>query len=209
MNYSMQHWNGNQLCAIDCETTGRDYFWHEVIQICILPLDANIEIRKDIIPFYILLKPDYPERIEKEAMKTNKIKLSDLKNQGFDRIQAIDLLEEWIDKLGLGYTKFGTRAKITPLGQNYSFDIGFIKKWLGFTSYDEHFHYHYRDTMIAANWLNDSAAFHGEKVPFSKVSLQYLCSTFQIKTERAHDALSDCVNTAQVYKKMLQMGLFF
>jgi DNA polymerase III epsilon subunit-like protein len=209
MTKSMQHWNNNQLCAIDCETGGLDSTWHEILQICILPLNSNIEIRKNINPFYILLKPDHPERLDPDALKHNKIKISDLEKHGFDRIQAIDMLEDWIKTLEIGYNKWGHPAKILPLGQNYSFDIAFIKKWLGVSTYDTNFHYHHRDTMITANWLNDSAAFHGEKVPFSKVSLQWLCNKLEVQSERAHDALSDCVSTAAVYKKMLQMGLLF
>jgi len=209
MAKSMQHWNNNQLCVIDTETTGVDYFWHEIIQICILPLNSNIEVRKDVLPFYIFLQPDYPERIDPEAMKKNKIKLSDLRDQGFDRLKAVDMLEDWVKTLGIGFNKYGYPAKITPLGHNYSFDMGFLNRWLGKSLYDEIFHYHHKDTMIAANWLNDAAAFKGEKVPFPKVNLQYLCNIFNVQSERAHDALSDCMSTAGVYRKMLNMGLFF
>ena len=55
MGNSMQHWNGNQLCVVDVETTGLDLFWHEIIQLCILPLDSDINPRTDVSPFYINL----------------------------------------------------------------------------------------------------------------------------------------------------------
>ena len=208
MAISMQHWNGNQLCVIDTETTGLDSHQHEICQICILPLDSNIEPRKDILPFYLKLIPWYPERVDEESMKTHKIPLVDLMQNGFDKDKAIDLLAEWLEKLDLPYTPSGFRKQVVPLGQNYAFDLRFIQAWIGINMYNEYFNYHFKDTMTTAGYLNDRAAMHGEKVPYSKVNLQWLCSTHKIKTERAHDALSDCVATAKVYKEMLKVGLF-
>jgi DNA polymerase III epsilon subunit-like protein len=199
----MQHLNGNLLCAIDCETTGLDPTVNELIQVCILPLDNNLEPIRTVMPFYIEIKPEHPERIEKEAMSVNMIDMATIANRGHDRMKAIDMLIDWIDKLGLSYTKYGTRHKICPLGQNYCFDKGFISAWLGFKMYDELFHYHYRDTMIAANFLNDRAAFMAEPVPFAKCNLQWLAQKLNVQTDKAHDALQDCLACAAVYKKLV------
>lgn len=204
---SMQHWNGDQVCVIDTETTGLMASFHEMIQIAILPLDADLMPRKDVIPFYIEIRPDHPERASKKAMEINKLTFAKIAQRGFDREKAKDMLREWIEKLGLPVTTYGTPKRIIPLGQNYGFDKGFLMHWLGIDMYDEFFHYHYRDTMIAAGYLNDRAAMHGNPVPFSKINLQYLCSTLKIPRERSHDALEDCVATAQVYRRMLQEGL--
>ena len=204
----MQHWNGNQLCVIDTETTGLDSHHHEICQICILPLDSNIEPRKDILPFYINLIPWYPERADEEAMKKHKISLVDLMKKGFDKDKAIDMIIEWLDKLDLPYTPGGFRKQIVPLGQNYAFDLRFIQAWLGINMYNEYFNYHYKDTMIAAGYLNDRAAMHGEKVPYSKVNLKWLCNKHNVDNTGAHDALQDCIRTAKVYKEMIKVGLF-
>jgi len=207
MANSMQHWNGNQLCVVDTETTGLDPFWHEVIQLCILPLDSNFEPRQDVIPFYINLIPDNPERQSSGAKRKHGIKLTEIMKTGFDRIKAIDMLEDWIKTLGLPVTMYGTPKVILPLGHNYGFDRMMLMGWLGRDYYDTVFHYHYRDTMIMANCMNDKAAFHAEKVPFPKTGLQYLCSTLKIDTPHAHDALGDCIATAKVYKKLMSGGL--
>jgi DNA polymerase III epsilon subunit-like protein len=164
------------------------------------------------MPFYIEIKPEHPERIKKEAMSVNMLDMATIMDRGFDRLHAIDLLDQWINKLGLSYTKHGTRKKIEPLGQNYCFDKGFISAWLGPKQYDEWFDYHYRDTMIAANFINDRSAFllPGEPIPFSKVNLTWLAKKMDIQYDRAHDAMQDCLACAQVYKKMLtkmQAGL--
>lgn len=203
---TMVHLNGNLLCAIDTETTGLDPHFHEIIQIAIVPLDHKMDVRKDILPFYVNLRPDFPERMDREAMKINKI--VDITTNSFDKIHAIDLLKEWIDKLKVPCNKYGIPKKITPLGQNFAFDKSFIIPWLGQALYDEWFDYHFRDTMTSALYLNDQASFHARDMPFHKVNLTWLCKQYCITNDRAHNALSDCVATAAVYKKMCMEGLF-
>lgn len=208
MAKSMVHWNHHQMCVIDTETTGLDPHFHEMIQICILPLDSNFKPLRDkegngVMPFYINIKPEHPERISPEAMKVNQLSFTELARTGKDRLAAIDLFEKWVnDKLDLGVNKYGTPKKIMPLGQNYQFDKGFISRWLGDELYREYFHYHYRDTMIAANFLNDRAAFQAEKVPFSKTNLTWLAKELKVSYDRAHDALQDCLATAEVYRRL-------
>lgn len=208
MAKSMIHWNGNQVCVIDTETTGLDPHFHEMVQICILPLDSDLKPRKDgVLPFYIELIPEHPERADPKAMEINRLRLAEIARRGHDREKAKDLLEEWIKKLKLPLSKFGTPKRIMPLGQNYAFDMGFIKAWLGYDMYDEYFHPYYRDTMIASLYCNDKAGMHGENAPYPKHNLSYLCNRLNVEYENKHDALNDCVATAELYRRMCQKGL--
>ena len=203
----MAHWNGNQLCAIDCETTGLDPLYDEILTLAIIPLTSNIEPRKDVMPLHLLIQPEYPERIKEEAMKVNKIDLAEHMSKAFDKETALNLFEEWQKKLGLPYSKYGKPKKITPLGQNYlGFDKGFIQQWMGLSLYDDYFDYHCVDTMVAANYINDRAAFHGEPHVFNKVNLGFLATTLKVPHDRAHDALEDARVCAAVYREMLKMG---
>ena len=204
---SMEHWNGAQMCAIDTETTGLDFNFHEVIQICILPLDSNILPRKDVQPFYLNIKPDYPERADPRAMKINRLKMAELIKNGHDSESAAELLHQWVEKLGLPYTKSGIRKHIIPVGQNYAFDMPFLKKWLGSDTYFEIFGYHYRDTMLTAAFMNDYQAYHAETVPFPKISLNYLCNMLNISSTDHHDSLADCVMTAEIYRTFVRQGI--
>ena len=208
MAKSMQHWNGHQLCAIDTETTGTDPDLHEIIQICILALDSNIEPRKDVIPFYIEIIPDHPERYDQGATRVTGLKLNDIMKRGHDSFAAIDLFMEWKEKLGLPCTKYGTPKRIIPLAHNWPFDKGFIEKWLGASTYNEIFDAHFRDTLGIASFLNDRAGMHAEEVPYKKSKLGWMCTTNNIVNENAHDALSDCVATAKLYKHLITKGLF-
>jgi len=207
MSNAMVHWNGNQLCAIDTETTGLVAGYHDLIQICILPLDSNIKPRKDVMPFYIEMIPYYPERADPQAMRVNRLNFAIIGQRGHDPDKAKDLLEEWVDKLGLPYTKYNNRKQIIPLGQNYSFDEGFMKAWLGSETYNSIFHYDARDTKRVATYLNDRAAMHAEDVPFNKTKLSWLAGKLNISHDNAHDALADCITTAAVYRRLLQQGL--
>jgi DNA polymerase III epsilon subunit-like protein len=42
------------------------------------------------------------------------------------------------------------------------------------------------------------------EIPFPKVNLQYLCSQLKVERDRSHEAMQDCVATAEVYRKMLR-----
>ena len=202
----MQHWNGHQMCAIDIETGGLDPYWHEILQICILPLDSNCEIRRDILPFYIDLRPEHPTRVEPEARKKNGISIERMM-RGHNQDKAKDLLIHWINKLELPYTQYGRRKRIMPLGQGFHFDKPFIQQWLGLEQYSEIFDGRHRDTEIIAAYLNDLAAMHAEKVPFSKINLAWICKELGVTLDRAHDAMADCVATAACYKKLIQRAL--
>lgn len=208
--HSMQHWNGDQMCVLDIETTGLNAHWHEIIQICILPLTSAIEPRRDVYPFYIQIIPENPERADRDAMSVNRQDFAKIAMTGHTADKARDLFMEWTDKLKLPYNKYGSaKKKILPLCQNAPFDLPFVKHWLGPLMYDDYFSPLFRDTMATAAYLNDRAAAHVETVPFSKYNLRWLATTLKTHYAEgaAHDALQDCVVTAEVYKKMINRGI--
>lgn len=198
---SMQHLNGNLLCAIDVETTGLDPTKHDLIQLCVLPLDNFIRPLQTVRPFYVNMKPKRPENIDRGAGKVHRIDLARLIIDGLDPWKAVDLFDEWFQKLNLPVNK-----KIVPLAHNWVFDRAFVMEWIGGpVSFDSMFDYHYRDSMVAALYLNDRADHHNEKFPFPKVSLGYCCNCLDLQNPNAHDALADCVTTAELYRRMLGM----
>lgn len=208
---SMRHWNNNIMVVMDTETTGLDPFRHEIWNFAAVALDANVEPMSGVMPFEIKMAPANPELIDwdVDVMKRNRSKILEAIRIGFDQDKAKDLFLDWIEKLEIPLNASGyNRCKILPLGHNYAFDKGFIQQWLGSMCYEENFYYHYRDSMNAAAYVNDRAAFHGEPVPYSKISLEYMCNIFKIEHQHAHDALNDAINTAKVYKAICQQGLF-
>lgn len=206
----MKHLNGDLLCAIDVETTGLDPDKHEMWEIAVVPLDSQLRPRQDILPFHAMIRTGRcylnEEKVlvgefDPAAIRMNKEPFMLALREGLDGDEVIDHFERWFDALRLAHGK-----RIVPLGQNYAFDKSFIIKWMGPKHYEHFFHYHYRDTMHVALFLNDVAFMNGEPAPLPKVSLKYLCSQLKIKNECAHRAITDAATEAEVYKRLINLA---
>lgn len=194
------HLNGCLMAAVDVETTGRRAGYHEIIQIAIVPLNSDLRPLEDMRPFYSLVRPEYPERQERASGFVHGISIDELLLTAPSSDRVKDYLVEWFNKLDLPFQKI-----LVPLAHNWAFESGFLKAWLGVDMTDRIFHSHARDSMSEAISLNDRAAFMGEKVPFNRVGLGPLCRHFGITNENPHDALSDCLAEAQVYRALLHL----
>lgn len=202
----MVHLNGNLLCAVDVETTGTVAGFHDLIQVAIVPLDANIRPIKTITPFYLNLTPLRPENVDPKALKVTKLSLAQIILNSMDPFKAADLFIEWFERLNLPMTaNANARKRIAPLWSNGSFDKSFLMEWLTPEQYNEYFYFQERDTQALALSINDRYSHHAEPVPFPKVGVNYLASCFGVVNENAHDALSDCITTAEIYRRMLHM----
>jgi DNA polymerase III epsilon subunit-like protein len=184
------------IASMDCETTGLDPSYNEIIQFAGVILKDNLEIDKQIMPFRVYVKPQYPERIHPKAMEVNGLKLDELMSKGIDKKVFVDLFVEWAKKFP---------PKIYPLGQNWPFDKEFLRHTIGFDVFNELIDYHYRDTCVAAEYINDREYFQNGKIRFKKTRLGELCKELNVPLPKPHDALSDCLACAEVYRKMVQM----
>ncbi len=195
---SMQHLNGHLLCAVDVETTGLRPGYHDIWQIAILPLDATIKPLKGIHPFCMDIKLKYPERLDTKAVLLPMSEFVRRQTHAVEAFTCADLFDEWFDRLGLPLHK-----RIVPLAQNWPFDREFLKEWIGMESFNQAFFPVYRDTMAAAAFDSDLCDFRSEKVLYSNYNLSFLCSKLDVQNAKAHDALQDCIATAECYRRML------
>lgn len=198
----MPHLNGNILCAVDFETTGDVPGYHEPIQIAIVPLDENFEPIDGMIPFNRRIKPEFPGRADPMAMKSNGVDLDLLCATAMPSEKIEVLLVEWFNALDLPHNR-----RIMPLAHNWPFEKSFLYSWLGVRLTSEMFNAQARDGMSYAAGLKDKAFHRGEKVPFDSVSLPALCEFFKIENPNSHDALSDCLAEAKVYRKLLEFDV--
>lgn len=195
---NMVHLNGHILCAIDTETTGDDDTYHELIQVCFLPLNAQLEPRDDLPVYDVKIKPLHPDRLNPKAMNVNKLNLADIMETGFDPTIAFELFEHWYDRLNLPEKK-----RIIPLAKNWPFDRGFLRPWMGHENFKERIDSRYRDLQTVACYMQDHADFNGQQIPFAtNVKLVTLAREMgvEIIESRLHDALYDCLITAQTYR---------
>lgn len=199
MMSQLLHLNGNMLAAIDIETTGKDSATHEIIQIGIQPLNANYEPIPGVSVFDHVIKPEYPLRADPKATQVHRLDVDYLHRHAPDKWQVADWLDEWITNLKLPY-----RKSIAPLAQNWSFESGFLKAWLGFESYNQFFHWDIRDVMRVARGLDDRVYRRGKTNPFPSISLGGLCKKFGIVNECPHNALADARAEAAVYKALME-----
>jgi len=193
------HLHGNILAAIDIETTGPEPGYHEIIQIGIQPLDSKLEPMKDVMPFYHNIKPEHPGRADPKSTAVHKLNVNDLAIHGVDKWLVADWLDEWWSGLDLPH-----RKTLIPLAQNWQFEAGFLKAWLGLESFDQFFYWAARDTMLTAIFLNDLCYTQVRPIPFPGVSLTSLCNQLGILNENPHDALADARAEAAVYKALLE-----
>lgn len=200
MAHASHHLNGHLLAAIDIETTGVIVGKHDILQLCVLPLGPDLKPSKLLMPFNMRFQPKHPEDADQAALAVSKTKLIDAIRFGCDPWSAVDRFGEWFQKL-----KLPEKKKIVPLGHNFSgIDKPMIMDWLGGPlSYDEFFRSDHRDTMTAALFTNDQAELVSEPIPFPKYNLPYLANILGVSHESAHDALGDCLTTAEVYRRML------
>jgi DNA polymerase III epsilon subunit-like protein len=194
------HLNGNLLCSVDLETTGRRPGHHEICQIACVPLGPDLRPAQGLMPFYTEVKPNYPERAERQAQFRHNIPMEQLLLHAPDQDKVKDLLVEWFERLDLPFKK-----NLVPLAHNWAFEAGFLKEWMGMSLFEEIWHSHPRDGMLLAIAINDKAAMRGEAIPFNRVGLGSLCRKFNIVNFNAHDALADALAEAEVYRALLQL----
>lgn len=190
--------NNHCFAAVDIETTGLVCGFHEIIQVCVLPLTCDLDPVPDGSPFYLNIRPEYPERATPEAMQINGLSLEELKNAP-SQARAADIFFEWFHALHLPIGK-----KIIPLTQNAPFDIPRLQLWLGQDGYEYCFARRGRDTMFSALKMNDEAAWKCQPIPFPNAGLKGLCAKLGIVLDNHHDSLADCIATAAVYKELLR-----
>jgi DNA polymerase III epsilon subunit-like protein len=198
------HLNGNLLAAVDVETTGRRAGYYEIIQIAVVPLGADLKASADpkLRPFYHNLRPLFPARYERAALRANGLPIMDLAVHACHPDRVRDQFVEWFERLELPADKC-----LVPLAHNWSFEYSHLTKWLDLDLFSTIFHAHARDAMQLALATNDRAAFAGEPAPFNRVGLESLCSKLGVNNPQPHDALCDCLAEAEVYRRLLMRDL--
>lgn len=171
----------HNLAFIDLETTGLDPERHEIIEIGCLVARPSLEV---IAEFEQKVRPTHLQTAEPEALNINGYNEADWLFS-VDLSQAVKLLAE-------------KTADCIMVGQNVSFDWGFLQKAFTQTGVRNQMHFHKLDVISMAY-----AKLHGQSQP-ERFGLSALAEYFKIEQKRAHSALDDVRVTFEIYKKLLQ-----
>ncbi|OGI70828.1 hypothetical protein A3B84_01895 [Candidatus Nomurabacteria bacterium RIFCSPHIGHO2_02_FULL_35_13] len=172
----------HNLAFIDIETTGLDVIKHEIIEIGCVITTPKLEI---IEKFELKIKPEHIENGDPVALKVIHYDSIDWENA---------------KKLDDSMKILSKKVKdCIMIGQNVSFDSGFLEYAFAKTKIKNNMYYHKLDTISIA-W----AKLH-RKPSITHFSLRELCKHFDIKNEHPHSALSDAYATFELYKKLMEL----
>lgn len=171
------------LVFIDCETTGLEPDYHEIIEIAAARVDpGTLVIRREMDA---KIQPAHPERVDPEAVRKN----------GYTP-------DRWLDALSLDEAL----DRLSPIlngavlaGHNVAFDRMFIE-----AAYHRaeqilpDIDYHLVDTASLA-WPLVVAGI------IERPSLRFLCEHFGISNEGAHSAPADVRRTIAVYRELMSL----
>ena len=184
--------------AVDVETTGLTPYYHEVIEIAILPLNEDLTINADVLPFHQRVKPERWDTISAKALEVNGESRESLENNP-TRVASLQNFAVWHQE--------HVHEKLFPLAQNWTFDKSFIIAWMDPNRVldnvlDKYFHYQFRDTLAVAHFLCDRARAKNRAIPFARTSLTNMCKLMGIPHE-AHTAMGDATACANLYRKFV------
>lgn len=172
----------HNLAFVDIETTGINVIEHEIIEIgCVITTPRLKVIEK----FELKIKPKHIENANPTALKINHY---DPKN--------------WVSALTLqNAIKILSKKSenCIMVGQNVSFDSGFLEYAFAKTKIKNSMHYHKLDTISIA-W-----AKLNKKKNITHFSLREMCLYFGIENKNPHSALSDAYATYELYKKLMKL----
>lgn len=176
--------------VIDLETTGLVAGTHEIIQIGAVLFDNDLE---PMDTFMSYVKPLKPKLFSKEAQDVNGLTLDFLEIQPVPAI-ARTAFTCWLEDASEG-------TPLVPLGHNYHFDQAFLTMLLGPDKYNKLLSYRYEDTCMVIRYLTRVG-----KLPAMSSGLQAGLDYFGIKRTEPHDAVSDCLATLELYKKLIKIN---
>lgn len=197
--WGFQHLNANVIASVQIDMSGPDALNHEMLEICVMPLDAKLDIHPELLLFNMRMKPEDPDSIDHDFCRFNKIELGKIMINAFPRHKVADLLEKWFHHLALNRGK-----QIIPLSYDWPWTRERLIHWLGYETFSHIFSEDYRDIHVAANYVNDTYDVRAEPVPFAKQTLRWIGKKLHVETmEHGGSCVEDCRQMAEIYKRLL------
>lgn len=211
---TMVHWNNEPLICVNIRTSGPCSWWHEILRLTILPVDSNLNLYKKKLPFDVFIKPNYPERFNKQGNRSTTKLMTKCLSSGLTSDDAIDLLLNWLEKLGHQQGGF-TQKKCTILCFDSTIITPFLQYFLnggGFISDEEPlFHTCFNGKVIDVRSIcianNDALGLKSEPMPMQKPILAYCAKANGITYEKT--PLGEAFAIIELYRKLTNTSNLF
>jgi len=188
----------NRLVAVSIKTSGPDTKLHEIIQICVFPLNHNFDLAKDIIPFYTDIQP-VKSRLNIDYKYIRVERFKELLQHAPTPQVVAGLFDDWMEK----QIRLDDKKKLLPVVYNWAGMRPFIKNWLGTENFNYYFSERYRDIYSIALFCNDFADMKLGDVPYLKTTMVTVAKTLRVEYERHDETILQCKSISQVYKGLL------
>ena len=179
-----------KILFLDTETGGLDCKKHSLLtvgMIAVLYKNKSFEILEE---FHVGVKYE-KYNIEKEALEVNNINIAEHEKTAFSKDDVKKAIKDFVFKHKL--------SECLLVGHNPEFDIGFMKELFSEKEYP--FYRHYIDTKQIWCYLK-----FREKVPPGLYNhLKDISEYFEIDYSNAHNALTDCKITLEVFKRLVNL----
>jgi oligoribonuclease (3'-5' exoribonuclease) len=190
----------SRYLSIDTETTGLEIDCH-LIQVAFLPVDSeaatvDLTLGKEVLiqcPSFEELKPKLTVWVQEH----NEGLIRQAHSSGIPPAEFRNWVSQYFTQPAIRDFFKGDRPPI--LGKSLSaLDIPVLTRYLGKDFYEKHFHHHTVDITCIARALVDAGI-----LPKGCEGTSRLVSHFQMASGARHTALSDAVDMAQIYVKLM------
>ena len=188
--------------SLDTEATGLEEDTH-LIQVAFVPVDTQSQTVDESLavetlvqcPSFESLKPHLNEWV----LEHNEGLIKEAHQSGLTR----ELFKEWVKNYfeSSKVKAFFEGERPPPLGKSLSaLDIPLLNRYLGAENYQKYFHHHTLDITCVARALVDAG-----KLPQGCESTTQLIQHFALREDARHTALSDAVDMAKIYLKLIDL----
>ena len=196
-------------CVIDIETSGPRPYYHELLELKILPITAEFEASKVFPPLHLCLKPVRVENIPLTHTKYGYLTREKFKNFltfGVSRTEGIDLFDNWYSSLNLC-----APGRIIPYALDWIKMAPFIEEFLAWENNENTFmsnYFHKRHSLDVFNtilFFKLLIWFNGVHYDIGKCgNLNNLLTTFSVDSINPINTYANCINIARLLKKLLK-----
>lgn len=200
------HIENNVLCVIEIKTSGPKPYFHDIVDLAILPVDGRFQPSKVFKPFHVISYPKRPKNIVVGAGNNiSRENLVRVLETGMMPDIATTLFHSWFTEM-----KLAKNGKLIPVAFNWSATLPFLEDWLGWSCdtqkpvmYDYYFcEGVYRDVIAINGYLQDMAWFNSVNLPFhfNETRKSLIMKIMEVEPSYAEGTYAACIDTANIFK---------